>query len=57
MTMQSPEKVHDKNEMCAAPREAVMGLAVGLPKHRVVPYPNIPKRLYPLNAVQDGRDG
>lgn len=43
--------------MCAALIEAVTRLAIGLPQHRMAPYPDIPKRLYPLNAVQDGRDG
>ena len=34
---------------CAALTDAITALALSLPEHRVVPYRNIPKRLYPKN--------
>lgn len=33
--------------------EAVTGIAISLPRHTVIPYRNIPKRLYPTNIPQE----
>lgn len=39
----------ERARLCTALKEAITALAVSLPEHRVVPYRNIPKRLYPKN--------
>ena len=36
--------------VCDALAERITALAVSLPRHRVVPYRNIPKKLYPYNT-------
>ena len=43
----------ERRRVCEALMDAVTGLARALPKHRVVPYPNLPRRLHPCN-VPDG---
>ena len=40
----------ERERICAAMMEAITGLAVSLPRHAVIPYPNIPKDQYPLNT-------
>lgn len=39
----------ERRRICEALMDAVTAMAVALPEHTVVPYPNIPKRLYPKN--------
>ena len=41
----------ERARICSAMMEAVTGLAVSLPPHTVVPYPNIPRHSYPGNTV------
>ena len=43
----SPEA--ERVRICHALTEAITDMARSLPIHRVVPYPNIPRRQYPLN--------
>ena len=39
-----------RHRICRAMQTAVSDLASALPRHTVVPYPNIPKKQYPLNT-------
>ncbi len=39
----------ERARLCGALMDAITELAVALPEHTVVPYPNIPKRMYPKN--------
>ncbi len=39
----------ERARLCAALKDAITALAVSLPEHTVVPYRNIPRRLYPKN--------
>ena len=39
----------ERERICAALMEAITAMACSLPRHTVVPYRNIPKRLYPAN--------
>lgn len=39
----------ERKRMCHALMDAITDIAVSLPEHTVVPYPNIPKRDYPKN--------
>ena len=39
----------ERARLCGALMDAITEIAVALPEHTVVPYPNIPKRLYPKN--------
>ena len=39
----------ERARLCAALSDAITALAVSLPEHTVVPYRNIPRRLYPKN--------
>lgn len=41
----------EPHEMCVALMDAITGLATSLPRHRVVPYPNIPKKDYPYSIA------
>ena len=44
----------ERARLCAALKDAITALAVSLPEHTVIPYRNIPKRLYPKNIpVED----
>ena len=40
----------ERKRICDAMKKAVTDLATALPRHVVVPYPNIPKKQYPLNT-------
>ena len=39
----------ERRRICGALMDAITQIATAQPKHRVVPYPNIPKRNYPYN--------
>ena len=39
----------ERRRICDALMDAITEIAVAQPEHTVVPYPNIPKRLYPKN--------
>ena len=39
----------ERHRLCVYLMDAITELAASLPEHRVVPYPNLPKRLYPKN--------
>lgn len=39
----------ERQRICSYLMDAVTDLAVNLPRHRVVPYPNVPKKEYPYN--------
>ena len=40
----------ERSRICEAMKKEITDMARSLPEHRVVPYPNIPKKLYPLNT-------
>lgn len=42
-----------RQRICAELMDAITHMAVSLPRHRVVPYPNIPKREYPFNVPEE----
>lgn len=44
----APIKV-ERERICALLMEAITELAAALPRHRVVPYPNMPKKYYPYS--------
>ena len=48
----NPEASEDeeRKRICSAMMEDITELAVSLPQHKVIPYPNIPKKNYPLNT-------
>ena len=39
----------ERRRLCGALMDAITDMAVAQPLHTVIPYPNIPKRLYPKN--------
>lgn len=39
----------ERKRICEALMDSITEIAISLPKHTVVPYPNIPKKLYPKN--------
>ncbi len=39
----------ERSRICAGLQDAITDIAVSLPEHTVVPYPNIPKKQYPKN--------
>ena len=39
----------ERKRICGALMDAITEIAVAQPEHSVVPYPNVPKRLYPKN--------
>ncbi len=39
----------ERARLCAALKDAITAMAASLPEHTVIPYRNIPKRLYPKN--------
>ena len=43
----------ERARICGAIMESVTRLAVALPRHTVVPYPNIPRKQYPLNRISE----
>lgn len=49
-----PEKsiAEERSRICCALMDSITDLAESLPEHTVIPYPNIPKRLYPKNTIQ-----
>ena len=42
----------ERARICHEMQEAITDLARGLPRHTVVPYPNIPKKDYPCNLQE-----
>lgn len=46
----------ERARVCAALQAAITELAVAQPRHRVVPYRNIPKRLYPMNRPDEASE-
>ncbi len=42
-----------RQEICAYLMDAITDLAVNLPRHRVVPYPNLPKKAHPFNIPNE----
>ena len=58
---EAPED-EERKRICGEIMESITEMAVALPRHTVVPYPNVPKKQYPLNTdckkVQSGlREG
>ncbi|MBE5827372.1 MAG: hypothetical protein E7307_12120 [Butyrivibrio sp.] len=49
--MYSPESSSDQeaDRICTYLQEQISEIAYGMPRHHVVPYPNVPRRKYPLN--------
>ena len=43
----------ERKRVCEALQRAITDLACGLPRHRVVPYRNIPKKQYPMNLTDE----
>ena len=43
----------EQRRVCTALMDGVTALAVALPRHRVVPYPNLPKKDYPFNEPNE----
>ncbi len=43
------DRDEERRRICAGLFDAITDLAVQLPRHRVVPYRNIPRKLYPYN--------
>ncbi len=41
----------ERQRICAGLMEAITQMAVALPRHTVVPYPNLPKKDYPTNIL------
>ena len=39
----------ERRRICGALMDGITAMAVALPEHTVVPYPNIPKKQYPKN--------
>ena len=39
----------ERNRICQAIMDEITRIAVSLPEHTVIPYPNIPKKCYPKN--------
>lgn len=46
-------KEEERQRICAYLMDEITDIAVGLPRHRVVPYPNLPKSAYPLNRQEE----
>ena len=44
----------ERQRICKYLMDAVTDMAVRLPRHRVVPYPNVPKKAYPFNISHEG---
>ena len=47
---EAPEE-EERQRICTALMDGITELAAGLPAHRVVPYPNVPKKEYPFNRI------
>ena len=43
----------ERQRICSYLMDEVTNIAVHLPRHTVVPYPNIPKRDYPVNIADE----
>lgn len=43
----------ERARICQAMKDSITEMACSLPEHRVVPYRNIPKRLYPKNTLTE----
>ncbi len=43
----------ERSRICAYLMEQITSMACALPEHRVVPYPNVPKKNYPLNTRKE----
>jgi len=43
----------ERHRICAYLMDAITEIAVSLPRHRVVPYPNLPKKDYPFNKTDE----
>ncbi len=43
----------ERGRICAAMKEEITALAQALPRHRVIPYRNIPKKDYPYNICEE----
>lgn len=43
----------ERQRICDYLKEEITRMAVSLPRHRVVPYPNIPKKKHPFNVSQE----
>lgn len=43
----------ERERICAYLMDTITRIAVELPRHRVVPYPNIPKKRYPYNRPEE----
>ncbi len=39
----------ERERICKAMKDAITEMAASLPEHTVIPYRNMPKRLYPKN--------
>ena len=53
---QAPEQ-KERTRVCNEMMTAITGLAEALPEHTVVPYYNLPKRLYPRNTDRERENG
>lgn len=43
----------ERDRICHALMERITDMALCLPRHRVVPYPNLPRKEYPYNEVKE----
>lgn len=43
----------ERQRICTYLMDTITQIATDLPKHRVVPYPNLPKRAYPMNISDE----
>ena len=43
----------ERTRICKELAQRITDIAVGLPRHRVVPYPNLPRKEYPFNEVKE----
>ena len=43
----------ERQRICTYLMDEVTNIAVHLPRHRVVPYPNLPKKDYPYNKEEE----
>lgn len=42
-----------RHRLCVELMDAITDMATALPRHRVVPYPNLPKKSYPFNIPEE----
>ena len=47
-------KDQDRERICDYLMKEITALAYSLPAHTVVPYKNIPKKMYPSNVISEG---